>query len=212
MKKILLCLLIASTWVIAIPAQAHTWMTDSNPKKNSKVEVVPEKIWIEFAEDLLVLEGQKINQIVVTDSSGAEVDKKDSVVGGARVTVSVKDTIQDGLIKISYRIAAGDGHVLSDSFTFTLSTNRAVSVTTKGPAKEEGKSTLKPSTQKNQTQEPSPTASPELKSKFPQSSAHQEHEKSFLGRHSVHFVEGVVALSIIFLWAAYRRFDLQNSK
>ena len=191
-----------------VPAQAHTWMTDSNPKKNVVVQELPDKLWIEFAEDLLVLPGQKVNTIVVSDSSGIQIDNQDSIVGGARVTVTLKTSAQTGKFRVDYRIAAGDGHVLTDSYYFTYLPKESAATTETQKAVESNKD----KSNSSQSSKPSATSSPSsvIKTLSPHANnLHNEklHGENFLGHHTTHIIQTVVAIAVIFLWWSYRRFS-----
>jgi methionine-rich copper-binding protein CopC len=205
--RIVTAIAILSSLTIA-PAQAHTWMTDSNPKKNVVVQELPDKLWIEFAEDLLVLPGQKVNTIVVSDSSGIQIDNQDSIVGGARITVTLKNAAQPGKIRVDYRIAAGDGHVLTDSYYFTYLTQE--SSATAGTQNSIDSNVEKSSSP--QPTKPSATSSPSsvIKTLSPHANnLHIEklHGENFLGHHTTHIIQTVVAIAVIILWWSYRRFS-----
>lgn len=102
-------------------ASAHTVLISSNPSKGSTIKVWPAKITLKFADPLLTLGKRAINKVVVTDPDNFLVTTGVNTVKGAILTAPlVNVTPVTGTYKVSYRVSAQDGHIVTGSFTFKL--------------------------------------------------------------------------------------------
>lgn len=122
MRKLLTSLLtIAIIAVGASTAFAHTVLIASNPAKGSAIKVLPVKITLKFADPLLTLGKRAINRVVVTNPNSQIVTTGKDLVKGAVLTdpVNVIHPVV-GIYKVSYRVSAQDGHIVTGSFTFKL--------------------------------------------------------------------------------------------
>ena len=122
-------LLIAA--LLAIPqiytsASAHTVIVSASPAENTILEVLPSSISITFAEELIDIGDS--NSISVIDQAGSELVLTKPLVSGAVLTSELLPTQSLGLIKVSYRAVAADGHVITGKYEFTVSP-KAVAVT-----------------------------------------------------------------------------------
>jgi methionine-rich copper-binding protein CopC len=118
--------IIASLTVVLIAtgtatASAHTVLIASTPVKGSKVKALPSKITLKFADPLLTLGKRAINFVVVTDPMNSVVTTGQNVVKGAVLTDPIIDSRpMSGIYKVSYRVSAQDGHIVTGAFSFTL--------------------------------------------------------------------------------------------
>ena len=121
MKKLVSAILAFGVAISAAPsAGAHASYTDSNPKARSVVTKLPKLIWVEFDGNLLTIADKQTNFLSVKNSKGKEISDGKAYVGGARLTVKIKDQKATGLIKVSWRVVSEDGHPVSSSLTFTV--------------------------------------------------------------------------------------------
>ena len=121
MKKLVSAILAFGVAISAAPsAGAHASYTDSNPKARSVVTKLPKLIWVEFDGNLLNIADKQTNFLSVKNSKGKEISDGKAYVGGARLTVKIKDQKATGLIKVSWRVVSEDGHPVSSSLTFTV--------------------------------------------------------------------------------------------
>ena len=105
--------------LIALPASAHTTLTSANPAESSTVAALPSVISLTFAEELVSIGNS--NSISVIDESGVEITSGKPEVSGAILSISLAPTQVNGLIKVSYRAVAADGHVITGEYQFTVS-------------------------------------------------------------------------------------------
>lgn len=105
--------------LIAPPASAHTVLITADPAADSSVDVLPSTISLTFAEELVSIGNS--NSISVIDESGAELASGKPEVSGAILSTNLVPTEVNGLIKVSYRAVAADGHVITGEYQFTVS-------------------------------------------------------------------------------------------
>jgi methionine-rich copper-binding protein CopC len=106
---------------LGIPgAEAHAQLVETIPKSNAKVQVLPEKVRIEFDGNLITIGDERTNLIIVRDSQGNQIDQNDSIVGGARLTISLKPVRTTGRIHVNYRVVSEDGHPIEGDYFFTV--------------------------------------------------------------------------------------------
>ena len=122
MNKKLLTFSVAALTLLGISsASAHTVLISSNPNKGAIVKSLPAKITLKFADPLLTLGKKIINRVTVIDPSNTIITSGDDVTRGAVLTDSLKSaTAKAGVYKVSYRVSAQDGHIVTGTFTFTL--------------------------------------------------------------------------------------------
>ena len=107
--------ILATNW-----AAAHGQFVSSNPKANSVVAKVPKLVWVEFDGNLITIADKQSNFLTVKNSKGRELSDGKPFVGGARVSVNIKNRSATGKIKVSWRVVSEDGHPVSSFFTFTV--------------------------------------------------------------------------------------------
>ena len=119
--SILLTILIATSLAL-IPswAEAHGQFVSSNPKAGSTLSKLPKLVWVEFDGNLITIADKQTNFLTVKNSKGRELSDGKAFVGGARVSVNIKDRSATGKIKVSWRVVSEDGHPVSSSLTFTV--------------------------------------------------------------------------------------------
>jgi len=115
-------MLCALTVFTAQSAGAHTTLVSSSPSNGEIVSIWPEKVVLNFAEDLQTLNGQQVNFVTVSNAQGQQVNGKVTVVKNVVITELLPNSIE-GLVLVSYRVAAQDGHVVEGEFTFTNGKN-----------------------------------------------------------------------------------------
>lgn len=119
MKKLLAALTFFTMAMTSAPgAHAHAQIVATFPKANTTVKSLPAFIYIDFDGNLLDF-AEGINSMQITDSKGKRVDTNKNLLGGARLSTTLKPGIKKGRLKVSYRIVSEDGHPVTGSFYFT---------------------------------------------------------------------------------------------
>ena len=108
-------LILAPSW-----AEAHGQFVSSNPKANSTISKLPKLVWVEFDGNLITIADKQTNFFTVKNSKGKELSDGKAFVGGARISVNIKDRSATGKIKVSWRVVSEDGHPVSSFLTFTV--------------------------------------------------------------------------------------------
>ncbi len=125
-------------WVVLIflfipPASAHTSLVSANPAEKSIVAEAPLAISLMFNEDLLLLGDKNPNQIDVVDEAGMKVSGEATVNGPI---ISAPLSIENpGRYNVSYRVASGDGHIVSGEYHFTVASPEVIN-TAEEPAED----------------------------------------------------------------------------
>ena len=136
MRKLLVTLCLAGLVVFTSPiASAHVDIVSSFPERYANVNPIPTTVWIEFSGELQNLEGEIVNTIEVTDSTGLVVSYEDAIVEAGKITTKVSGQSAAGVFIVKYRVVGQDGHVIEGEYTFNASPDyaEAVPVTTSVP-------------------------------------------------------------------------------
>ena len=125
-------------WVVLIflfipPVSAHTSLVSANPAEKSIVAEAPLAISLMFNEDLLLLGDKNPNQVDVVDEAGMKVSGEATVNGPI---ISAPLTIENpGRYNVSYRVASGDGHIVTGEYHFTVASPEVIN-TAEEPAED----------------------------------------------------------------------------
>ncbi len=125
MKKVLALLAIAVLTIHASPsAQAHSKITSFTPRPNAVVTELPSEVTITFSEAPLTFKKKKINLISVMSPEKKVISIGQTKVVGRALVIALSDQeAVPGKYRVTYRMASPDGHVLSGSYRFTLSSS-----------------------------------------------------------------------------------------
>lgn len=125
-------------WVVLIflfipPVSAHTSLVSANPAEKSIVAEAPLAISLMFNEDLLLLGDKNPNQVDVVDEAGMKVSGEATVNGPI---ISAPLSIENpGRYNVSYRVASGDGHIVTGEYHFTVASPEVIN-TAEEPAED----------------------------------------------------------------------------
>lgn len=111
-----LCLILSSP-----TSFAHGQIVTSYPLMDSVSSPTPIQVWIEFDGQLQLIEGEVVNTLKVTDSTGLVVSSEEAVIEGAKISTQVSDQSVGGVFTVQYRIVSEDGHPVEGSYTFEAS-------------------------------------------------------------------------------------------
>ena len=125
-------------WVVLIflfipPVSAHTSLVSANPAEKSIVAEAPLAISLMFNEDLLLLGDKNPNRVDVVDEAGIKVSGEATVNGPI---ISAPLSIENpGRYNVSYRVASGDGHIVTGEYHFTVASPEVIN-TAEEPAED----------------------------------------------------------------------------
>lgn len=125
-------------WVVFMflfipPVSAHTSLVSANPAEKSIVAEAPLAISLMFNEDLLLLGDKNPNQVDVVDEAGMKVSGEATVNGPI---ISAPLSIENpGRYNVSYRVASGDGHIVTGEYHFTVASPEVIN-TAEEPAED----------------------------------------------------------------------------
>ena len=122
MRRLLISLCLAGLAFSSTPqATAHVEVVTSFPEQSATVNAIPTEVWIEFNGDLQNINGENVNTIEVTDSTGSVVSYENAVVEAGRITTKVSGEAAVGAFVVKYRVVGQDGHVIEGDYTFNAS-------------------------------------------------------------------------------------------
>ena len=126
MRKLVSLFLIYFLSILAIPSSsAHVEIVDSFPKQFANVNPIPTELWIEFSGKLQTLDGQAVNSLEVTDSTGYVMSEEEPMISGGRISTQISDQSAPGVFTVKYRVVGDDGHVIEGDYTFNASPDYA---------------------------------------------------------------------------------------
>ncbi|MGQ0838188.1 copper resistance CopC family protein [Actinokineospora sp.] len=111
------------------PALAHTELKSSDPAEGAALATAPTQIVLTF-NDAVTLPA---DPIAVTGPDGSLWTVGKATVAAAVVTAPVRPTGPAGAYKLTYRVVADDGDLVSGTVTFTLSNAATPTTTTTTP-------------------------------------------------------------------------------
>ena len=176
--------------VLASPVSAHTSLLESNPQRDSTIEKMPKEIVLVFGEDLLTINDSMNNYFEVFDSTNAKMSLSEITLDGAKLSARVlNDQIKSGKYSISYRVVAGDGHVVKGIVKFTV----GIDISNSAPPLDN-------------LSEPTPTATQSSDAEIILNDKFDNHNHTnFFNHHFEHILMVVVSLTIIIAWYFVRR-------
>jgi len=124
MRKFLLTSLALLLTFLSIPSSsAHGEIVATFPEQYSNATPIPAQVWVEFDGSLQTLDGQAINTLEVTDSTGLTVSYGDPVIEGGKISTKLSGQSAAGVFTVNYRVVSEDGHPVEGSYTFNGSPN-----------------------------------------------------------------------------------------
>ena len=122
MRKLTMAALAGLCLILSSPTSfAHGQIVTSYPLMDSVSSPTPSQVWIEFDGQLQQIEGEVVNTLKVTDSTGLVVSSEEAVIEGAKISTQVSDQSVGGVFTVQYRIVSEDGHPVEGSYTFEAS-------------------------------------------------------------------------------------------
>ena len=100
-------------------ASAHTVLASADPAVDSTIVDLPSAISLTFADELVVIGNS--NSISAIDETGKELTTGEPEISGAVLSIKLADSEVTGVIKVTYRAVAADGHVITGDYQFTVS-------------------------------------------------------------------------------------------
>ena len=122
MRKLTVAVLAGICLILSSPISfAHGQIVTTYPLMDSVSSPTPSQVWIEFDGELQQIEGEVVNTLKVTDSTGLVVSSEEAVIEGAKISTQVSDQSVGGVFTVQYRIVSEDGHPVEGSYTFEAS-------------------------------------------------------------------------------------------
>jgi methionine-rich copper-binding protein CopC len=122
MRKLSLLLTISLFSILGhTNAYSHSSVVETTPQYKSTLRALPDEISIRFSEEPLVIPGEVINSITVINPKGEVISDSFTRVSEKSLIVGISEgESEKGSYKVRYRMASGDGHVISGNYVFYL--------------------------------------------------------------------------------------------
>jgi copper resistance protein C len=131
MRKLFSSFVVVCLTLLSVPiSSAHVEVVSSFPDQFANVNPIPTQVMIEFSGELQNLDGEILNSIEVTDSTGLVVSFDDAVIEGAKIITKLSGQSAAGVFIVKYRVVGQDGHVIEGEYTFNASPEYAEAVPT----------------------------------------------------------------------------------
>jgi methionine-rich copper-binding protein CopC len=122
MRKLSLLLAISLFSILGhTNAYSHSSVVKTTPQYKSTLRALPDEISIRFSEEPLVIPGEVINSITVINPKGEVISDSFTRVSEKSLIVGISEgESEKGSYEVRYRMASGDGHVISGNYEFYL--------------------------------------------------------------------------------------------
>ncbi|MET0467507.1 MAG: copper resistance CopC family protein [Aeromicrobium sp.] len=117
---------------VAGPASAHAALVGSDPEDGSSLDAAPTTITLTFNENIA-----QPAYVAVAAPDGTQVEVTDIRAVDDTVTATVQDVDQRGRYSASYRVVSADGHPVTGTLRYDVTTGRSVTQVD-APAQDEG--------------------------------------------------------------------------
>lgn len=115
MNRLRLIVVLIFSFIFIRLAEAHAFLDHADPKVGSTIHDPPTEVTVWMTENLEAA----FSRLQVLDIKGVEVDRKDTRVSGATMTVSLPK-LPAGTYRVSWQAVATDTHRTAGSFDFTI--------------------------------------------------------------------------------------------
>lgn len=122
-------ILLAATTAVA-PASAHDELVSSTPTANATLDPAPAEVVLTYSDNILEVGVE----VTVTDASGTEWVADAPAVSGPDVTVPLKSGMPGGAYTVDWRVVSSDGHPITGSIPFSVTTPASPSASASEPA------------------------------------------------------------------------------
>ncbi len=103
------------------PASAHAALIGTDPEDGGTLSAAPPSVTFTFNENV-----SRRAQVAVTAPDGTLLKVADITAVDNTVTARVRDADQRGTYSASYRVVSADGHPVSGTITYDVTTGRSV--------------------------------------------------------------------------------------
>jgi methionine-rich copper-binding protein CopC len=108
---------LAASVGFAATAEAHASLISSSPEDGASITQLPASVTFTFDEDMA-----QPAFVAVTAPDGTSTLDGDPVVAGATVSQDITTVEEQGIYSMSYRVVSADGHPVTGTITFTVTT------------------------------------------------------------------------------------------
>ena len=122
--------ILTATALSIAPAAAHATLQSSNPAENSVLDAAPDEVTLTFNQSVQ----SNFATVTVVGSDGMNWAASDPVIDGSTVTVDLDGLGSGGGYTIGYRVVSADGHPITGSIPFQVTSSSPTSTAPAAPA------------------------------------------------------------------------------
>ncbi|MFN3538586.1 MAG: copper resistance protein CopC [Rhodococcus sp. (in: high G+C Gram-positive bacteria)] len=122
--------ILTATALSIAPAAAHATLQSSNPAENSVLDAAPDEVTLTFNQSVQ----SNFATVTVVGSDGMDWAASDPVIDGSTVTVDLDGLGAGGEFTIGYRVVSADGHPITGSIPFQVTSSSPTSAAPAAPA------------------------------------------------------------------------------
>lgn len=115
-------LALAGVLAFTAPAFAHSQTLETSPESGATLAILPDSVTITLDEKPMDLG----HALVVTGPDGVAVSDPEPIITGHSISAPIIADGPAGEYKVGYRVVSSDGHVVTGSYTFTVTSGRPV--------------------------------------------------------------------------------------
>ncbi|WP_328467784.1 copper resistance protein CopC [Actinoplanes sp. NBC_00393] len=114
----LLLALVAALLVLApgAPAWAHNALAEASPAKKATLKKAPTEVKLRFLQKL----DPDYTTITVSSADKQQMPASEPAVKGSTGTITLEDTLPNGVYTVAYQVVSTDGHTVKGSYEFTV--------------------------------------------------------------------------------------------
>jgi methionine-rich copper-binding protein CopC len=116
-----------------LPASAHDELVSSSPAAGAALDPAPSEVTLSYSDNVLEV-GVEVS---VTDAGGTQWVSGAPVVDGPNVSTPLASDMPAGSYTVEWRVVSSDGHPISGTIPFTVTTPVATNTSTPTPAASE---------------------------------------------------------------------------
>ncbi|MBQ1025239.1 copper resistance CopC family protein [Micromonospora sp. C95] len=98
------------------PAYAHNALRKATPAQDAELKKAPTRITLEFLQKL----NPSFTTITLSDADKQQVATSEPKVSGTKGTVTIDQSLANGVYTVAYRVVSTDGHPVQASYKFTV--------------------------------------------------------------------------------------------
>ena len=128
-RSILFVIILVSAGSIPVTVGAHTVLEEAEPAAGSGLEEPVEQITLTFNSKL-----ETGSSLTLSNAAGTTIEPASVNLDGQMLTAHLESPLTGGTYQVNWKVLGADGHIIEDSYSFTITTPEAAAETGTKPA------------------------------------------------------------------------------